>query len=67
LDKFDRIYQLHQVFSNHHYPMGISNLCQKLECSKPTIKRLVREMRFYLDAPIINVRGNPPIYRCDQK
>jgi len=62
MDKFDRIYQLHQIFSSHRYPVAIGALCRQLECSEPTIKRLVREMRLYLDAPIINERGRGYYY-----
>ena len=57
MDKFDRIYQLHQIFSSHRHPVPVRELCARLECSPPTVKRLVREMRLYLDAPIISKRG----------
>jgi len=62
MDKFDRIYQLHQIFSNHRHPVSASELCIRLECSEPTVKRLIREMRLYLDAPIIARRGHGYAY-----
>lgn len=62
MDKFDRIYRLHQVLDSHHYPVSLDTICERLECSRPTAKRLIREMRDYLNAPIVNKRGEGYFY-----
>jgi len=62
MDKFDRIYCLHQVLESHHTPVSLDTICERLECSIPTAKRLIREMRDYLNAPIVNKRGEGYFY-----
>jgi len=49
VDKFDRIYQLHQALSARRTPIAIEDLMQRLECSRPSAFRLLRE---YLGAPV---------------
>jgi predicted DNA-binding transcriptional regulator YafY len=62
MDKFDRIYCLHQILETHRYPVSLSTLCERMECSPATVKRLIREMRDYLNAPIINRRNHGYFY-----
>lgn len=57
MDKFDRIYALHRIFSARRYPVDIGTLCSDLECESATVKRLIRVLREQLGAPIFNVRG----------
>lgn len=52
MDKFDRIYALHGLLSTRRHPVPLDNIMDKLECSKATAKRLISQMRLYLDAPI---------------
>jgi predicted DNA-binding transcriptional regulator YafY len=52
VDKFDRIYGLHRVLSTRRTPVSRERLMEELECSAPTVFRLIREMREYLNAPI---------------
>ena len=52
MDKFDRIYALHTLFTNARYPVSKSTIEEKLECSHATAERLIKEMRLYLSAPI---------------
>ncbi|MGH8727246.1 MAG: helix-turn-helix transcriptional regulator [Burkholderiales bacterium] len=52
MDKFDRIYQLHHILRERRAPISRTDLMQRLECSEPTVFRLIREMRDYLGAPI---------------
>lgn len=66
MDKFDRIYCLHKVFQQRHYPVSLNTICDELECSVPTAKRILREMRDYLGAPIINKRGQGYFYDRDE-
>lgn len=57
MDKFDRIYQLHTIFSNSRYPVSKKELQTILECSHATIERTINTMRLYLDAPILYDRN----------
>lgn len=52
MDRFRRIYQLHQILRSHRYPVARKTLEEKLDCSRPTVKRIIQEMRLFLDAPI---------------
>lgn len=52
MDKFDRIYQLHNILSGRHTPIGRAELMRRLECSEPTVYRLIRILREYLGAPL---------------
>jgi proteasome accessory factor C len=57
VDKFDRIYQLHSILRERRAPISREDLMQRLECSAPTVFRLIREMRDYLGAPIEHDSG----------
>lgn len=52
MDKFDRIYQLHQVLSGRRTAIPINVLTERLECSKPSAFRLLRVLRDHLGAPV---------------
>ena len=52
MDKFDRIYQLHDVLRDRRTPISRAELASKLECSVPTIYRLISFMRGTLRAPL---------------
>lgn len=52
MDLFDRIYCLHRIFSQSLYPVSRSVLEERLECSRATINRIIRDMKNYLGAPI---------------
>ncbi|MFZ5557550.1 MAG: helix-turn-helix transcriptional regulator [Pseudomonadota bacterium] len=52
MDKFDRIYQIHVILRDRRTPISRAELMRRLECSEPTVYRLLREMRDYLGAPI---------------
>jgi len=52
LDRFDRIFALHQLFSNSRQPVSRQQIEQALECSRATAKRIIDNMRDYLNAPI---------------
>ncbi len=52
MDKFDRIYKLHDVLRDRRTPISRADLAEKLECSEPTVFRLVRFMREKLHAPL---------------
>lgn len=52
MDKFDRIYKLHDVLRNRRTPISRADLALELECSEPTIFRLIRILRDVLHAPL---------------
>ena len=52
LDRFDRIYQMHRLLVGRRVPISLEQLTQELECSAPTVKRIISSMRNFLDAPI---------------
>lgn len=52
MDKFDRIYQLHNILRDRSTPISREDLMQRLECAQPTVYRLIRVLRDYLGAPI---------------
>ena len=51
MNQFDRIYALHKLLSVARVPVPNKRLQERLECSPATIKRIIRDMRLYLDAP----------------
>ena len=52
MDKFDRIYALHGFLSGRKQPAPLPSIMDALECSQATAKRIISNMRLYLDAPI---------------
>ncbi len=52
MDKFDRIYKLHDVLRDRRTPISRADLMKKLECSEPTIYRLIHTLRDTLHAPL---------------
>ena len=66
MDKFSRIYKLHQVLKISRHKVSTGKLEQELECSERTVRRIVDVMRLYFDAPIETDRENGG-YFYDQK
>ncbi len=64
MDRFDRIFELNRILQNARYPVSRQRLEQELECSRATVKRLIEEMRLYLNAPIVYDRKHNG-YRYD--
>lgn len=53
MDKFDRIYKIHNILSGRRTPISRPDLAQALELQgESSIYRLIREMKDYLKAPI---------------
>ncbi len=52
MDKFDRIYHLHNILRDRRTPISRANLASRLECSESTVFRLVRILRDFLGAPL---------------
>ena len=52
LEKIDRLFELHQIFRNRRTPVSIDRLCERMACSISTIRRAIRFLRDYLNAPL---------------
>ena len=52
MDKFDRIYQLHNVLRERRTPISREDLMRRLECAEPSVYRLIRLLKDFLGAPI---------------
>jgi len=56
MDKLERAQKLHRLLQSHgSRPVPISHLNDALECGEKTVRRLIADMRLYLDAPILNI------------
>ncbi len=53
MDRFDRIFELNRILQSARYPVSRRRLQEELECSRATIKRIIEDMRLYLNAPIV--------------
>jgi predicted DNA-binding transcriptional regulator YafY len=53
VDRFDRIFELNRILQNARCPVSRQRLQEELECSRATIKRIIEDMRLYLNAPIV--------------
>ena len=54
MDKFDRFYALHGILKNKKHPAPLTHILEELECGLSTAKRLISNIRLYLDAPIVH-------------
>ena len=52
MDRFDRIYRLHGLLINRRTPIPLTDIMDKLQCSKSTVTRCIEELRNYLNAPL---------------
>lgn len=52
MDKFDRMQQLHRVFSDRRTPVSMAELAEKLECSEKTVQRAIHSLQDYVQAPL---------------
>lgn len=52
MNKFDRLYDLHGYLSGRRVPVTTTELMRQLECSEPTVRRLVAKLRDELGAPV---------------
>ena len=47
MDRFDRIYRLHGLLINRRTPIPLTDIMDKLQCSKSTVTRCIEELRNY--------------------
>ncbi len=52
MDRFARIYALHNLLNQRRHPISRTALEERLECSKATVERTIEDLRDYLGAPI---------------
>jgi predicted DNA-binding transcriptional regulator YafY len=52
MNKFDRLYELHKRLAGRRTPVATSELMHTLECSEPTVRRLIAKLRDELGAPV---------------
>ncbi len=52
MDKFDRVYALHNILSHARYPVPCSKILQELECTRSTFDRIKNILIDYLRAPL---------------
>lgn len=53
MDKFDRVYELHRIFSGRRTPIPLADIQDRLDrCSRATAMRLIAFMRDKLHAPV---------------
>jgi proteasome accessory factor C len=52
MDGFDRIYDLHKIFSKRSTPIPLADILSQMECSRATFNRVKRHMTDFLGAPI---------------
>ncbi len=65
MDRFDRIFELNRILQGARHPVSRRRLEEELECSRATVKRIIEDMRLYLNAPIVYDRDFNG-YRYDQ-
>jgi predicted DNA-binding transcriptional regulator YafY len=65
VDRFDRIFELNRILQGARHPVSRKRLEDELECSRATVKRIIEDMRLYLNAPIVYDREHNG-YRYDQ-
>lgn len=53
MDRFDRIFELNRILQSARQPVSRRRLEEELECSRATVKRIIDDMRLFLNAPIV--------------
>ncbi|MEA3274382.1 MAG: WYL domain-containing protein [Pseudomonadota bacterium] len=53
MDRFDRIFELNRILQSARHPVSRRRLQEELECSRATVKRIIDDMRLYVNAPIV--------------
>lgn len=62
MEQLRRIYLLHQILVTCRKPVSLEVLKEKLGCSRPTVNRIIRDMRLYFNAPLEYDRENNGYY-----
>ncbi|QOC21483.1 WYL domain-containing protein [Wenzhouxiangella sp. AB-CW3] len=67
MNKFDRLYDLYRILRDRRTPIQLQSLAERLECSKPTVKRTIQKLREEFGAPITTMRGRGYLLADDGK
>ncbi len=67
MNKFDRIYDLYRILHDRQTPISLQALTERLECSEPTVKRILHKLREEFGAPIQTIRGRGYLLEKDGK
>lgn len=68
MDRYTRIYALHRLLKNSRYRVSTATICETLQCSDSSARRVIKYMRDYLDAPIQSDRKRGGYwYEADEK
>lgn len=67
MNKFDRIYDLYRILHDRQTPISLQTLTERLECSEPTVKRILHKLREEFGAPIKTIRGHGYLLEKDGK
>ncbi|PJC70659.1 MAG: transcriptional regulator, partial [Zetaproteobacteria bacterium CG_4_8_14_3_um_filter_59_5] len=62
MDKLERAYHLDKLLKQRRTPVSMQALRERFECSEATVKRVIYDMRLYLNAPIENSPGQGYFY-----
>ena len=52
MEKFDRLYQIHQLLTGRRTCTPLRDLAEHLECSEKTVKRYIDQLRDFFGAPL---------------
>ena len=56
MDKLERAQKLHSILQTRRgRPVSLSLLCEELQTGERTVRRLIGDMRLYLDAPMFEM------------
>jgi len=62
MDRFDRIYHLHQLLQHRRTPVPLDRMCEELGCHERTVYRAINDLRDHLGAPVDCIRERGYIY-----
>lgn len=62
MDRFDRIYSLHQILQRRRTPVSLDRMCEALDCHPRTVYRAINDLRDHLGAPVDCIREQGYVY-----
>lgn len=62
MDRFDRIYHLHQLLQRRRTPVPLDRMCEELGCHERTVYRAINDLRDHLGAPVDCIREQGYVY-----
>lgn len=65
--KFDQLYRCHQILDSRKTPISVSDLVEKLECSRSSVKRYLEDLETYWEAPLEHFPGKGWRYNPEKR